>query len=71
MKKILKVQGLDCANCAAKIERAIKKLPDVTEVRVNFMSMRMTLEAPDNLFDSLLEEAKRLADKIEPGIVIS
>jgi len=71
MKKILKLQGLDCANCAAKIERAIKKLQGVTDVRVNFLSMRMTLETQDDLFDSILEEAKKLAKKVEPDILIS
>lgn len=70
MRKTIKLQDLDCANCAAKIENAISKLDAVTEVRVNFMGQKMTLEAPDEHFEAVLEEAKQVAKKIEPDLVI-
>ena len=70
MRKTFKLEGLDCANCAAKMERAVAKLPNVTGVTVNFMAMRMVLEAPDEVFDARLTEAKKLAKKIEPDIEI-
>lgn len=69
MKKIIKLQDLDCANCAAKIETAISKLDDVTNVKVNFMGQKMTLEAPDDKFDAVLEQAKKEANKIEADLV--
>ena len=60
MKKTIKLQDLDCANCAAKIENAISKLPNVNEVKVNFMSQKMILDAPDDKFDEVLTAAKKL-----------
>ena len=45
MRKVFKLQDLDCANCAAKMERAIAKLEGVEEVSVNFISQRMTIVA--------------------------
>ena len=69
MKKTMKLQDLDCANCAAKIENAISGLPDVTSCKVNFMSQKMILEAPDEKFDTVLAEAKKTANKIESDLV--
>ena len=69
MKKTIKLQDLDCANCAAKIEAAISKLDDVINVKVNFMGQRMILEAPDNKFDAVLAQAKKTANKIESDLV--
>jgi copper chaperone CopZ len=70
MKKTIKLQDLDCANCAAKIENAIAKLDGVIDVKVNFIGQKMTLEAPDERFDTILAEAKKTAQKIEPDLVI-
>lgn len=70
MKKTIKLQDLDCANCAAKIENAISKLNGVTNVKVNFMSQKMILEVPDDQFETILEQAKKIAKKIEPGMII-
>lgn len=70
MKKTIKLQDLDCANCAAKIENAISKLDGVTNVKVNFMSQKMILEVQDDQFDTILEQSKKIAKKIEPGMVI-
>ncbi len=69
MKKTINLQDLDCANCAAKMESAIAKLPGVDSVRVSFMSQRMVLEARDDLFDEVLAAAKRTAKKIGPDLV--
>lgn len=70
MKKTIKLQDLDCANCAAKIETAISKLDGVTECKVNFMGQKMILDAPDDRFDAVLAEVKKTAKKIEPDLVI-
>ena len=69
MKKTIKLQDLDCANCAAKIEHAIAKLDGVLNIKVNFMSQRMTLEAADDQFQNVLAEAQKIARKIEPDVV--
>lgn len=70
MKKTIKLIDLDCANCAAKIENAVKKLDGVTSVTVSFMGQKMILEAPDEQFESVLKEAKVLINRIEPDVTI-
>ncbi|MGI6404370.1 MAG: heavy-metal-associated domain-containing protein [Oscillospiraceae bacterium] len=69
MKKIIKLQDLDCANCAAKIERAIAKLDGVIDVKVNFLGQKMILEASDETFDDVLAAAQKAARKIESDLV--
>ena len=58
MKKNIKLIDLDCANCAAKIEDAVKKIDGVTNASVSFMAQKMTLEAPDEIFPQVFDEAK-------------
>lgn len=70
MKKTFKLRDLDCASCAAKIENSIAALDGVTEIRINFMSQKMVLDAADDKFAAILQEAKRIAKKIEPDMVI-
>ena len=53
MRKTFELEDLDCANCAAKMEEAIKKLPGVKRVSVNFMTQKMILDAEDSQFDEL------------------
>ena len=47
MKRIYKMEDLDCPNCAAEMERALAKLDGVEAVNVNFMGCRLTLEADE------------------------
>lgn len=70
MKRTIKLQDLECANCAAKIESAIAKMEGVIDVRVNFLSQKMMLEVTDDKFDEVLAAAKKVAKKIEPDLVI-
>ncbi len=67
MKKKFKMENLDCANCAAKMEAAIKKIPGVTDASMNFMTQKLTLEAEDARFDTILAEAQRCCDKVDKG----
>ena len=66
MRKIIKMEGLCCANCAAKIEEGIKKLPGVKDVTLSFMTQRLTIEAEDGREDAVVEDARKVAKKIEP-----
>lgn len=66
MKKIIKLEGLCCANCAAKIEEGIKKLTGVNEASLSFMTQRLVLEVEEGMADTIIEQARVLADKIEP-----
>ena len=69
MKKTYKID-VDCANCAAKIENAVKNLPGVVNASVSFMAQKMVLEAEDARFDEVLKQAVKAAKKIEPDFEI-
>ena len=70
MKKKFKLTDLDCANCAAKMEAAIKKLDGVNDATVSFLSQKLTLDADDARFDAILDEVVRVCKKVEPDCVI-
>lgn len=71
MKKTFKLTDLDCAHCAAKMEEAISKINGVNSVSVNFMTQKMKLDAVDERFDEILDEAIAICKKIEPDCVIN
>ena len=66
MKKIIKLEGHFCANCAAKIEERVKKLDGVKEASLSFMTQRLIMEVEDGREAELVEAARVIADKIEP-----
>lgn len=66
MKKVFKIQDLDCAHCAAKMELAISKLEGVNSVSINFLMQKMTLDADDAVFDDVLKKAIKAIKKVEP-----
>ncbi len=66
MKKVFKMEDLDCANCAAKMENAIKKIDGVEEATVSFMSQKLTLTADDDKFDDIVKQAVKICKKVEP-----
>lgn len=66
MKKIIKLEGLCCANCAAKIEEGVRKLDGVKEVSLSFMTQRMTMEVEEGRVDELVEAARAVAARVEP-----
>ncbi len=66
MKKKFKLQDLDCANCAAKMEEAIKKIDGVNDASVSFMMQKMTIDADDERFDEIVKEAVAVCAKVEP-----
>ncbi len=69
MKKKFKCE-IDCANCAAAVEEAVKKIDGVIDAKVNFMMQKFTLEAEDDRFDAILEEAVKVGKKIEPDFAV-
>lgn len=70
MRKVFKLEDLDCANCAAKMEAAICKIDGVQSATVSFMTQKLTLEAEDSRFEEILKEAVRVCRKIEPDCII-
>ena len=70
MKKHFKLIDLDCANCAAKMEAAIKKLDGVHDATVSFMTQKLSIEIADENFDSVWKEVKKKAKKANPDVTI-
>lgn len=70
MKKKFKLQDLDCANCAAKMEDAIKKLPGVQDATVSFMTQKLTIVAEDDRFDDIMKKVADACAKVEPDCKI-
>ena len=66
MKKKFALEELDCANCAAKMEDAIKKLPGVQDATVSFLTQKLTVDADDERFDAIMKEIQKIIKKIEP-----
>uniref|UniRef100_UPI00402A1EF0 cation transporter n=1 Tax=Candidatus Fimenecus sp. TaxID=3022888 RepID=UPI00402A1EF0 len=70
MKKVIALQDLDCANCAAKMECAIKKVEGVSNANVNFMMQKMTVEIDSDQPNAVLAEIKKVCKKVEPDCVL-
>ena len=70
MKKRYNLRYLDCANCAAKMENAIRRIDGVRDASVSFLTQKLTLEADEGRFDAILREAVAVCRKIEPDCVI-
>lgn len=65
MKKKFNVIDVDCANCAAKMENEIRKLDGVNDVKLNFLSQKITIDADDSRFDEILKQADECCRKID------
>ncbi len=70
MKSNFKLEGLDCANCAAELERRIAKIDGVNQVNINFMMQRMELLYDENNKDEIIKKMKKVIKKEEPDVEI-
>ena len=70
MRKTYELEELDCANCAAKMEEAIKKIDGVHDATVSFMAQKMTVDADDARFDDIMKEIVAVCKKVEPDCEI-
>jgi len=70
MKKRYNLRDLDCANCAAKMETAIKKIDGVHDATVSFMTQKLTIDADDERFEAVMDEVVRVCKKVEPDCEI-
>ena len=70
MKKKFKLQDLDCANCAAKMEEAIKKIDGVNDASMSFMTQKLTIDVADDRFDAIMDEVEKVCAKVEPDMKI-
>ena len=69
MKKKFRIE-VDCANCAATMEEAVKKIPGVNSVTVSFMTQKMAVDADDARFDEIMAQAVKACKKVEPDCEI-
>ena len=70
MKKIFKLEGLDCANCAAKMEKKILKIKGVESATVSFFAQKLVLEAEDGRFEEIIQEAAKAVRSVDPDCVL-
>ena len=66
MKKVYRLEDLDCANCAAKMERAINELPGVEKATVNFMAQKLVLTAEESRYQEILQKVEEAIRRVEP-----
>lgn len=71
MKKVYKMEELDCAHCAAKMEEAIAKLEGVEKASISFINQKLTLEADEDKLPAILEQADRICRSFEPDCRIT
>ncbi len=70
MKKRFILEGLGCANCAAKMEDAINKLDGVKSATVNFLTSKLVIEGEDEKMPEIILAAEKIIKKIEPDVVM-
>lgn len=66
MKKVFKLEDLDCAVCAAKMEDAIAKIAGVNAVSVSYMAQRLSIDADESRFDEIMDEVVKKCKRVEP-----
>ena len=70
MKKKFDLLDLDCANCAAKMEAAIKKIDGVNDASVSFMTQKLMVDAEDSRVEEILKQIVKACKKVEPDCTI-
>lgn len=70
MKKVIRLAGLDCANCAAKLERAIQEVEGIEEASLSFITQKLTVKIQDDSFPQVLEKVKATIVKVNPDVSI-
>lgn len=70
MKKVYKVQNLDCANCARKLEEKLTKINGVNECKVSFMMQKIVLDIEDESANTTLDDVLKTCKKVEPDMKV-
>lgn len=70
MIKTFKVHNLDCANCAAKVERALGKLDGVNSASVNFFAQKITVDVDPERSDAVLDSVYKTCKKVDPDMSV-
>ena len=68
----LSLEGLDCANCANKIEQRVNNLSEVKEANINFSLGKLTIERNNSANKAeIVEKVKKIVSELEPDVVVS
>lgn len=70
MKVKFKIEGLDCANCAAELERAIQKIEGIKEASLSFMSEKLIVEIEEERKEEVINNLKKVVKKEEPDVTL-
>ncbi len=70
MSSKFKIKGLDCANCANELERAIQKIDGIENANISFMTERMELDYDENKEDEIIKKVKKVIKREEPDVTI-
>lgn len=70
-RKVLLLEGLDCANCSAKIERIAKRTFNYEMISVDFATTRFIIETTDQaLIENLIPEVQKIVSMVDPAVVV-
>ena len=69
MRKIVRFTGVCCANCAAKLERALEKIDGINSVQLNFMAQRVNFDIDDNKYEEVIKKIKEVTEKVLPECI--
>lgn len=70
MRKVFKLQDLDCANCASKMENDIRKIDGVNNASISFMTSKLMLDAEASGFEGIIQQAQTICSRYEPDCKI-
>lgn len=70
MKSKFKIEGLDCANCASQLERALQKVDGIEKICINFITQRMELEYNEERKNEIIQNVKKIIKREEPDVTI-
>jgi len=70
MKKTFRLDGLGCANCAAKMQDKISKVDGVRSASVNFIAAKLVIEGDDGKMDGIIDAARAIIKRIEPDVTM-
>ncbi|MDR1629862.1 MAG: cation transporter [Oscillospiraceae bacterium] len=70
MKRAFRLEGLDCAVCASKIETGVRAIAGVSAAQLNFMTARLVIEGDDANVEDIISKMKKIVKKVDPDIII-
>ncbi len=70
MKRIYRLENLDCANCAAKMEAELEQTAGVTGASVNFLTTKLILEYDERVLQDVEDTVGRIVHRYESQVIV-